>query len=301
MNKVPTILLILVWINTAAVVILFVLHQMFSDNFSLLYGCCLSLLTLICFGLIIWGATSGSTSQTVQQHSQTVMVKKLDTFNETPSGSFRYTTGSSEFSDEYRRYIEENRTRIGLFEKPSENRHFIIIANKYITITFNVTSFMHGMGFISVADKIICREKHIGLSFARTNSVLPQSEQQYKFFTYICDNFNYETNADDFWALLEKENIQYYETKAEGKIKNTSDVDQMSEAELTALPGVTIAKAKHAKKIQRERGLFLTMNKFYKAIDLEEEFIEQIPLKGNKIIYNQLPEFKMLEMKRKSK
>ena len=75
----------------------------------------------------------------------------------------------------------------------------------------------------------------------------------------------------------------------------------MSEAELTALPGVTIAKAKHAIKVRQEQGKFLTMNKFYQAIDLDEEFIKQIPIKGNKIIYNQLPEFKALEMKREDR
>lgn len=300
MNKVPTILLILVWINIAAVVVLFVLHQIFPDNFSLFYGSCLSLLSLMCFGLIIWGASSGSTSPTVHQHSQTVIVKKLDTFNETPSGTFSYV-GTSEFSDEYHRYIEENAVRIERFKKPFGKKNEIILANKYLMITFDIKSFMYGNGFIAVADKLICKEKYLGLSFARTNSVLSQGEQQYNFFKYICDNFDYETTAEDFWALLDKENIQYYEFKSEKKIKNIYDVNQMSEAELTALPGVTIAKAKHAIKVRREQGKFLTMNKFYQAIDLEEEFIEQIPLKGNKIIYNQLPEFKALEMKREDR
>ncbi len=300
MNKVPTILLILVWINIAAVVVLFLLHQIFPDNFSLFYGSCLSLLTLICFGLIIWGSTSGSTSQPVEKHSRTVMVKKLDTFNETSSGSFSYV-GTSEFSDEYHRYIEENSVRIGRFERPFVKGNVIAIANKYIIITFNIKSFMYGNGFLSVADKLICLEKYMGLSFARTRSVLSQGEQQYKFFTYICDNFDYETTAEDLWALLDRENIQYYEFRSEKKIKNIYDVNQMSEAELTALPGVTIAKAKHAMKVRREQGKFLTMNKFYQAIDLDEEFIEQIPLKGNKIIYNKLPEFKALEMRREDR
>ena len=75
------------------------------------------------------------------------------------------------------------------------------------------------------------------------------------------------------------------------------NINQASEAELTANPGVTIAKAKHAIKVRNQQRLFLTMNQFYKAIDLSEEFIEQIKVKGNKIILDELPEYKRLEMK----
>ena len=74
------------------------------------------------------------------------------------------------------------------------------------------------------------------------------------------------------------------------------DINQASEAELTALPGVTIAKAKHAIKTRNKYAFYLSVNQFYVSIELNEEFIEQIQTKGTKILLNELPEYKKLEM-----
>ena len=50
--------------------------------------------------------------------------------------------------------------------------------------------------------------------------------------------------------------------------------------------------------MRKKYAFYLSVNQFYEAINLEETFVEQITSKGTKILLNNLPEYKALEMKR---
>ena len=162
-----------------------------------------------------------------------------------------------------------------------------ILANKYVIFEYNISDITTGITRLELTDKA---EKTV-------YKIRIYANARYELFTELCKNFNYETTAGDIIKELKG-----YVTKDEDSsvVKNLHlDINQASEAELTAIPGVTIAKAKHVIKVRNKQKLFLTMNQFYKAIDLNEEFIEQIKFKGTKILLNELPEYKRIEMRDK--
>lgn len=190
-----------------------------------------------------------------------------------------------------RKYVEDNKTKIGLFVRPAVSKYDITLANKYCVFDADLlTSSLYCMEY-TVINKVNS-EKTILKIFS--NDV----KQKQNLFFNVCKTFNYDTKADDIINIFEE---IYRKRKTKTEHKNVKqiylDVNSCSEAELTAIPGVTIAKAKHAVKV-RNKMKFLTMNQFYKEIELDEEFIEQIPVKGNKIILNNLPEYQKLEMKK---
>ena len=190
----------------------------------------------------------------------------------------------------YQQYIEENKTSLGLFARPVYyNKSKIILANKYVAIEFNISNADYNLFLIDVIDKIEKIKYTLKVTSARTY-------KSYRSFKKILNSIiDYDTTTKDVFLTLKRANTEYEITK-ETEIKGNLllDINQASEAELTALPGVTIAKAKHAIKV-RNKLLFLTMNQFYEAINLDEEFIEQIQTKGKKILLNELPEYKRLQ------
>lgn len=193
----------------------------------------------------------------------------------------------------YTDYIESNKTSIGLFARPVFQKTKIIFANKFVVIEFDVRDIGTGNGKIIIIDK---------LKSEKTDIIIkrPGICTYYKFFTDIlCNIIDYETVTEDIFDLLEKKSI-FFSIKKIKKIKKPLylDINKASEAELTAIPGVTIAKAKHAIKMRKKYSFYLTMNQFYETINLDEEFIEQIQTKGKKIVLNSLPEYKMLQMKK---
>ena len=190
-------------------------------------------------------------------------------------------------------YIKSNKTSLNLFAQATIKKLKIILANKFMRLEVNMGKvFFSTIGF-SLTDKI--NAKKYNYIIASEFSLFYIGSV---FFTKLFDILDYETKAEDILSYLEKYGGHIAKQKVQKLSNQYLDINQASEAELTALPGVTIAKAKHAIKVRNKQKRFLTMNQFYKAINLDEEFIAQIPTKGNKIILNELPEYKRLEMKK---
>ena len=203
------------------------------------------------------------------------------------------------FSD----YIEENPIRSGLFVRPSTKDYFFCFANKYFILKFNLKDFDLLCFKISVTDKTTGKETIFNI--INKNSEYRKNfpaETFNNFFKDIFKTIDYDINAEGLISLINRKLKKFTDIKIKTEIKSIKDlyldINQCSEAELTAIPGVTIAKAKHAIKVRNKQKLFISMNQFYNAINLDEEFIEQIPIKGNKIILNELPEYKRLDIKK---
>ena len=196
-----------------------------------------------------------------------------------------------------REYLEDNKVKLGLFIRPALNKKDITLANKYCSVKLNVTKAFREL---IITDKILCEEKHLSLKLSRY-AILTNDEKDtlYRFFIDAIKKFNYETKTQDILKLVSnKNNFLGIPCKIE-TVKTDKiflNINRASEAEFTGIPGVTIAKAKHAAKIRKEKGFFLSVNEFYKAINLEEQFTEQISAKGNKIILNDLPDYKRLNI-----
>ena len=61
----------------------------------------------------------------------------------------------------YKRYIEENKTRIGLFVRPAINNFTITLANKNVAIKFDLLLLNTDLWELSILDKISGEEKII--------------------------------------------------------------------------------------------------------------------------------------------
>ena len=202
-----------------------------------------------------------------------------------------------------KKYIEQNKIKIGLFSRNYLNKTNVIIANKYCCVKFEL---IKGQKKFCVIDKISGKESIFCLKRIKyLNTQKKSLNFCYEIFTKICSSFDYEIKADKVLKIISlamntMNNLFYKVDNIQNKThhKLFLDINQASEAELTAIPGVTIAKAKHAIKVRNQQKLFLTMNQFYEAIDLGAEFIEQIQTSGNKIILNELPEYKKLQLRR---
>ena len=195
--------------------------------------------------------------------------------------------------EKYFNYIEENKVSLGRFTRPVLNdKRKIVLANKYVILDFDIYSFSAGGGRITLTDKINAKCYKI-VFFKRYGRKVAS---MHGTFIDICRLINYETVAENILKEVRKRknNITEYEANT-----LSIDINRASEAELTALPGVTIARAKHAIKMRKKYAFYISMNQFYETINLEKEFIEQIKTRGNKILLNGLPEYKQLEMKRK--
>ena len=207
--------------------------------------------------------------------------------------------GAMQILNRCKKYIEENKVKIGLFVRSSLNKHEISLANKYCVVSFNIS---RGLNNVKILDKVSGQEKIMRIN--KTFYDLLTSKNTHDlltglFFT-VCANFDYDITAEEIEEKCKGKHPFLYKWKMKTKkYKNLSlDINQASEAELTALPGVTIAKAKHAVKMRKKYAFYISMNQFYEAINLEEEFIEQIQTNGNKVLLSELPEYKKLEMKR---
>lgn len=199
----------------------------------------------------------------------------------------KYIKGPDE---KYFNYIEENKVALGRFTRPVMNdKRRIVLANKYIILDFDIYSFSAGEGNITLTDKINakCYKIELYKRYGKKASL-------YDAFIDICQHINYETSAEDILKRVRKIKNSIVEIQA-GTI--FLDINKASEAEFTALPGMTIAKAKHVIKMRKKYAFYLSINQFYETAELENEFIEQISVKGNKIILNKLPEYRRLETK----
>ena len=186
----------------------------------------------------------------------------------------------------YYNYIEDNKVSLGLFTRTYTSKSNIVLANKYVILEYDISSFVFGDGEIELTDKINGITYHIKNTYRKVG-------KSFALFTHLCEKFDYETTADDILkSLWHNRSIR----KSNCPKKLYIDINQASEAELTAIPGVTIAKAKHAIKTRNKYAFYLSVNQFYEAIELDEEFIEQIQTKGTKILLNELPEYKKIEM-----
>ena len=203
----------------------------------------------------------------------------------------KYIKGPDE---KYFNYIEENKVSLGRFTRPvMDDKRRIVLANKYIILDFNILSFSEGEGEITLTDKINKKGYKITLIKGYKKN---RPKDIFDVFMEICQLINYETFAEDILHFVRKRKNEMREFKKE---EIFLDINKASEAELTALPGVTIARAKHAIKMRKKYAFYLSINQFYEAINLENEFTEQIKISGNKIILNELPEYRRLESKEK--
>ena len=190
-----------------------------------------------------------------------------------------------------RNYIEENRTKIGLFVRPSMNKYDITLANKYCAFKADLlTSTLYRMEY-TLIDKV--NGKKIILKILSYDI----KKKQQLFFD-VCKAFSYDTTAGDIFQIFNRLPASKEQTEQKDIKQLYLDINEASEAELTAIPGINISRAKHAVKVRKKQIKFLTANQFFKAIDLNEEYIEHVQVKGNKILLNNLPEYKMHEIKK---
>lgn len=203
------------------------------------------------------------------------------------------------FSD-CKEYLEENKVKLGLFIRPALNKNNITLANKYCAINFNLSDIFTNW---TITNKITLEKIQIKLKTSKYAILTGDTKYDlYKLFVEVIKDFDYETHAENLWNKVSgKNNVSHIRsgiTKSK-KQKMFLDINKISEAEFTAIPGVTIAKAKHAAKVRKQKGFYLSVNEFYKAINLDEQFIEQIPTKGCKIFINELPEYQRLSVEEK--
>ena len=250
------------------------------------------LVVVILCPIITWGKSGGDLSTVVWV---TALCFFMYSAVSLPSW-IRMADGAGQILSRCKRYIEENKVKIGLFVRPSINKNEITLANKYCAVSFNISM---GLSSIKIFDKINGQEKILRVN--KTFYDLLTSKNTHDlltnlFFT-VCEVFNYDIKAEEIEEKCKGKHpfLYKWEMKTKKQKNLTLDINQASEAELTALPGVTIAKAKRAIKMRNKYAFYLSMNQFYEAINLDEEFIEQIKTNGNKILLNELPEYKRLE------
>ena len=191
---------------------------------------------------------------------------------------------------QYYQYLEDNDVKLGLFVRPYYSKSNIVLANKFLVFEFDVSDYINGRGKIKLTDKIKKRVYEIDI-------YVPVNTRD-ELFIKLCENFGYNTQTNDILISLAE-----YETRITYKDIEKEiylDINTCSEAELTAIPGINIAKAKHVKKVRKKQIKFLTMNQFYNVINLEEEFLEQIHTRGTKIILNELPMYLSAELQNNS-
>lgn len=196
---------------------------------------------------------------------------------------------------DYLDYIHTNMQKLNLFLRPYRGEEKLVLANKYIVIELNINEMSSQNCNLIITDKI--NGGMMTLLLLRKGGKAFTLENNYDTFEYVCGNFNYETQISDIWGYLTQNDIEYYKLENNTKLVKYLDINEASEAEMTTLPGVTIAKAKRAIKIRNKNIQFLTMNQFYKAINLDEKFVEQIKSKGNKVLLKELPMYREIEQK----
>ena len=271
--------IVIIFLGMLGFFIFFIMEDMgVTDSICQIFG--FSGLGLFCLGYFILSIVSGFSPdgyQYVEERSEIPgMVKKTQ----------------KDAVSSILRYIKSNKTHISLFTRPSSQKLKLVLANKFLILEIDVNKLVYGNREFVITDKTK-GEKHI---YRILN--LSWLYGACGFFTKLVEILDYETQFIDIIDYLNESMIDYEQAKMQKLHDIALDINQASEAELTAIPGVTIAKAKHAIKVRNKQKLFLTMNQFYQTVNLEEKFIEQIPVKGNKILLKELPEYKMLEMKK---
>lgn len=210
-----------------------------------------------------------------------------------------YVTNSQQVEIEfqiYEGYVKENIKRLSHFMTRFSPRREIRLSNKYILISMNIIDFVNEDCVIDITDKIAGEQYAINFSVVN-NKGRSNGDQCLFVFTSICELFNYETKTDDIMKFIEDNNIMIRDKFCPSKIKYYIDINKASEAELTAIPGISVAKAKKAIKMRSEKGDFWNLNQFYEEMDLDDNLIYEISAKGNKIPYNELPKYNEIEFK----
>ena len=224
-------------------------------------------------------------------------------------GEFRFKNplekdsfGTASYQEHLTSYLMDNKTKYDLFVRPNADEEIFVLANKFLIFNVDIANMDTLNMKITVLDKVNKTETIFQVK-NKTNIVNSNFPRQklFKIMQRIFNKMNYGWKAEGLIKFI-KNNLKLTKyAQIKEKTREVSsiflDINQASEAELTAIPGVTIAKAKHAIKVRNKQKLFLTMNQFYKAIDLNEEFIEQIKFKGTKILLNELPEYRRIELK----
>ncbi len=201
----------------------------------------------------------------------------------------------------FRDYLEENSVRSSLFVQPTTKEKLFCFANKYFVLKFDLRDFDLLCFKIFVTDKTNGQETVFNIINKNNDYRIDFPAETFNnFFKHIFKKIDYDLTASTLISVISKEIKKFAYIKVKTSTKNNKDlfldINQASEAELTALPGVTIAKAKRAIKMRKKYAFYLSVNQFYEAINLEEQFIEQITTKGNKILLNELPEYKRIEL-----
>ncbi len=248
------------------------------------------LIIIISCPIVLWSKSGGDWAEAI---ALTILMCIIWFFASLPSW-IRMQHGAVQILKRCKAYIEENKVKIGLFVRPSINKNEITLANKYCAVSFNISM---GLSSIKILDKTSGQKKTLKVN--KTFYDLLTSKNTYdlliSLFYAVCEAFNYDVTAEEIEEKCKGKQPFLYKWKTKKYNKLSLDINQASEAELTALPGVTIAKAKRAIKMRNKYAFYLSMNQFYEAINLDEEFIEQIKTNGNKILLNELPEYKRLE------
>ena len=197
----------------------------------------------------------------------------------------------------YEGYVKENMGRLSHFMTRLSPYREIRLSNKYVLVCLNMINFANEECIIGITDKIAGEQYEINLSVVN-NKGRNNKDQCLFVFASICELFNYETSVNDIMKFIEDNNIMIKDKFCPSKIKYYIDINQASEAELTAIPGISVAKAKKAIKMRTDKGNFWSLGQFLEEMNLSDDIIDEIQTNGNKIPYNKLPKYNEIEFKK---
>lgn len=183
----------------------------------------------------------------------------------------------------YDKFLKDNLIKLNLFVRPRLDKYKVELANKYFLMRIDLLYVNSSFASVYLLNKLTKQEKVFENFLTERRLVL--------MFEKIFEIVNYETNADELEEMLSS--ISRMKKKVVEYDKIYLDINEASEAEFTAVPGITIAKAKHIAKVRKEQKIFLSMAQFYEVAGLKEEYIEQIEVQGKKILLSELPEYKI--------
>ena len=156
-------------------------------------------------------------------------------------------------AEKYLKYLEENKTKLGLFLRTVSKKYFIVIANKYCVFSVDLMNCGSYDTVFSFLNKITGEETIIRGFIGH--------DKLYVIWDKILQSFNYETKAENLAQIVfsgnknkKDKNVEYKQHK-----QLYLNINDASEAELTAIPGVTIAKAKRAVKMRSKYAFYLSM------------------------------------------
>ena len=198
-------------------------------------------------------------------------------------------------------YILDNSVKLGLFTRPVWNKEKIILANKYVVLNFKAENFADMNNYnivLTITNKINGILTKYSIQSGRHRKDTKQ--ERLHLFAWLCDNFSYKTTEKDVLTYFKVNDVIHIKVTGKKINQQTLDINSCSEAELTAISGMSIAKAKHAVKVRKKQMRFLNVKQFFEAIGFDEEFAQQVQVKGDKIPLSSLPEYQKLENKKEN-